>query len=227
MGEKQVREIKALLRDPDIQISEVAHRYGISRTTLYKYAEVIKHCEKTSQKCAKTSMNLIQNTGTQLIIDLMRPPLRNDNRLDCITPLRAFKLDTSNLSPWNPKPGVLKARLFDHQDNQLAASSEADVLYELLFKRGLDLCAPIEKRNVEGLDVHAIGGGELIVCLAEKITREQVESLSQGIIAWHKELAPAGNVTCVFRNSAFADGRAKTDMVTILHQHGIANMRSL
>ncbi|MDE7539129.1 recombinase family protein [Gluconobacter sphaericus] len=50
LGEKQVREIKALLRDPDIQVSEVARRYGISRTTLYKYAGVIKPREKISQK---------------------------------------------------------------------------------------------------------------------------------------------------------------------------------
>lgn len=34
---KQVREIKALLRDPEIQITEVAKRYGVSRTTIYKY----------------------------------------------------------------------------------------------------------------------------------------------------------------------------------------------
>lgn len=50
LGEKQVREIKALLRDPDIQVSEVARRYGVSRTTLYKYAGVIKPREKNSQK---------------------------------------------------------------------------------------------------------------------------------------------------------------------------------
>lgn len=50
LGEKQVREIKALLRDPDIQASEVARRYGVSRTTLYKYAGVIKPREKTIQK---------------------------------------------------------------------------------------------------------------------------------------------------------------------------------
>lgn len=50
LGEKQVREIKALLRDSEIQVSEVARRYGISRTTLYKYAGVIKPREKTSQK---------------------------------------------------------------------------------------------------------------------------------------------------------------------------------
>ena len=41
LNHKQVREIKALLRDPDISVSEVASRYGISRTTLYKHVGVI------------------------------------------------------------------------------------------------------------------------------------------------------------------------------------------
>jgi DNA invertase Pin-like site-specific DNA recombinase len=34
---KQIKEIKALLRDPSIPVSTVAKRYGVSRTTLYKY----------------------------------------------------------------------------------------------------------------------------------------------------------------------------------------------
>ncbi|MDP0790087.1 site-specific DNA-methyltransferase, partial [Klebsiella pneumoniae] len=80
-------------------------------------------------------------------------------------------------------------------------------------------------------DVHAVGGGVLLACLAEKITREQVEPLAQGIIAWHKELVPAGPAgkesTCVFRDSAFADDVAKTNLAAILEQHGIQNVRSL
>ncbi|HFQ9655715.1 TPA: hypothetical protein ACHTMS_006710, partial [Pseudomonas aeruginosa] len=51
-----------------------------------------------------------------------------------------------------------EATLFDHQDHLLEGRSEADVLYELLLKLGLDLCVPIEKRGIEGLDVHAVGG---------------------------------------------------------------------
>jgi adenine-specific DNA-methyltransferase len=143
------------------------------------------------------------------------------------TGFRVFKLDTSNIRAWNPKPDDLEATLFDHQDHLLEGRSEADVLYELLLKLGLDLCVPIEKRTVEDLDVHAVGGGVLMACLAETITREQVEPLAQGIIAWHKELAPAGDTTCVFRDSAFADDVAKTNLAAILEQHGIQNVRSL
>lgn len=78
-----------------------------------------------------------------------------------------------------------------------------------------------------GKDVHAVGGGVLVACLAETITRDDVEPLAQGIVGWHKALAPAGDTTWVSRDSAFADDVATTNMAAILEQHGIANVRSL
>ncbi|QAU36104.1 site-specific DNA-methyltransferase [Janthinobacterium sp. 17J80-10] len=143
------------------------------------------------------------------------------------TGFRVFKLDHSNIRAWNPNPADLAASLFDHQDHLLEGRSEGDVLYELLLKLGLDLCVPIERRTIAGCGVHSIGGGVLMACLAEKITREQVESLSQGILDWHKELAPAGETTCVFRDSSFADDVGKTNLTAILAQHGVQNVRSL
>ena len=41
LTEKQVREIRALLRDANIQATEVAKQYGVSRSTLYKHAGVV------------------------------------------------------------------------------------------------------------------------------------------------------------------------------------------
>lgn len=143
------------------------------------------------------------------------------------TGFRVFKLDHSNIRAWNPNPADLEASLFDHQDHLLEGRSEADVLYELLLKLGLDLCVPIEQRTIAGREVHAVGGGVLMACLAEQITGEQVEPLAQGIIDWHKELAPAGDTTCVFRDSAFENDVAKTNLTAILEQHGIQNVRSL
>ena len=143
------------------------------------------------------------------------------------TGFRVFKLDTSNIRAWNPQPENLQDALLDYQNNLLAGRSETDVLYELLLKLGLDLCVPIETRDIANFTVYAVGGGVLLACLAEKISREQAEPLALGIAAWHKELAPAGDSTCVFRDNAFADDAAKTNLSAILEQHGIANVRSL
>ena len=140
---------------------------------------------------------------------------------------RAFKLDTSNVRAWNPDRGDLVKTLLDHEEHLLPRRTEADILYELLLKLGLDLCIPIATRAVAGKDVHAIGGGVLIACISETVAREDVEQLAQGIVDWHKELAPAGGTTCVFRDSAFVDDVAKVNLAAILEQHGIQNVRSL
>jgi DNA invertase Pin-like site-specific DNA recombinase len=41
LGEKEIREIKALLADPASQVKDIAARYGVSRTTLYKRVGVV------------------------------------------------------------------------------------------------------------------------------------------------------------------------------------------
>jgi DNA invertase Pin-like site-specific DNA recombinase len=41
LDEKQKREIRALFRDPSITVKDVAKRYGVSRTTLYKTVGVV------------------------------------------------------------------------------------------------------------------------------------------------------------------------------------------
>ena len=85
----------------------------------------------------------------------------------------------------------------------------------------------MEHRDIAGKTVHAIGGGVLLACLTEQIGRDEVEPLALGIIRWHHELAPVGDSTCVFRDSAFRDDVAKTNLDAILNQHGLTNVRSL
>lgn len=140
---------------------------------------------------------------------------------------RVFKLDSSNIRTWDPDRDNLEQTLLDNLEHIKPGRSESDILYELLLKLGLDLCVPIETRSVAGKSVHAIGAGVLLTCLAESITREEVDSLALGIIAWLKELAPAGDTTCVFRDSAFVDDVAKSNLSAILFQYGIENVRSL
>jgi adenine-specific DNA-methyltransferase len=140
---------------------------------------------------------------------------------------RVFKLDSSNIRAWEPDRDNLNQTLIDHQEHLKADRTEEDILYELLLKLGLDLCVPIETKTIAGKAVHSIGGGVLLACLATQIAREEVEPLAQGIVAWHKALAPAGDTTCVFRDSAFADDVAKTNLAVILIQNGVSTVRSL
>lgn len=140
---------------------------------------------------------------------------------------RVYKLATSNILAWEPDRDNLDQTLLDHQEHLKVDRTEVDILHELLLKLGIDLCVPIEQKTIAGKAVHSVGGGVLIACLAEQIARAEVEPLAQGIIAWHKAMAPAGDTTCVFRDSAFADDVAKTNLAAILNQYGLANVRSL
>jgi adenine-specific DNA-methyltransferase len=140
---------------------------------------------------------------------------------------RVFKLDSSNIRAWEPDRNDLDRTLLDQQEHLKAERTEQDILYELLLKLGLDLCVPIAAKTIAGKTVHSIGGGVLLACLATQLTRDEFEPLAQGIVAWHKALAPAGDTTCVFRDSAFADDVAKTNLAAILNQHGLTTVRSL
>ena len=83
---------------------------------------------------------------------------------------RVFKLDTSNIRAWEPDRNDMDGALLENIDHIKPSRSEEDILYEVLLKLGLDLCVPIETRNIVGKSVHSIGAGTLITCLEEKIT---------------------------------------------------------
>jgi adenine-specific DNA-methyltransferase len=59
------------------------------------------------------------------------------------------------------------------------------------------------------------------------VTQEDAEPLALGVIDWHKEQAPSGESTVVFRDSAFVDDVAKSNLSAILQQHGLENVRSI
>ncbi len=140
---------------------------------------------------------------------------------------RTFRLSDSNIKAWTPRSDDVAQSLLDHLENLNAGRSDDDVLYELLLKLGLDLCVPIESKVVAGKAVQSIGGGVLLACLDQSIKAAEAEALALGIVAWHRELQTAGDVTCVFRDSAFENDVAKTNLAAILEQHGIAKVRSL
>lgn len=145
---------------------------------------------------------------------------------------KVFKLASSNIKAWNPNRTDLEGSLLDHKEHLVEGRSEQDILYELLLKRGVDLTTPIETKQIAGKNVYSIGFGKIITCLDDLIAANDVEPLAAGIIAWQKELKNTLGVKVLethvfFKDSAFRDDVAKTNMAAILSQNGIDHVRSL
>ena len=143
------------------------------------------------------------------------------------TGFRAYKLASSNIRAWEPDAANLETSLLKNAEHLVPGRKEQDVLYELLLKLGLDLCVPIETKSISGKTIHSIGGGALIACLGDGLSKEVIEPLASGIVAWRASLAPAVDTRVVFKDSGFADDITKTNMAAILNQNGISDVRSL
>ena len=140
---------------------------------------------------------------------------------------RVFKLDTSNIRAWKPNGNDLKTSLFDNLEHIEPERSNDDVLYEVLLKLGLDLCVPMEAQQIAGKTVHSIGGGALMTCLDAHIGVADAEGLALGMAKWREAQGTATETTAVFRDSAFENDVAKSNLAAILEQHGIKHVRSL
>ncbi len=178
-------------------------------------------CDKLGLKrnIAELTKERLRRAGSKIKAE--NPTFSGDNGF------RVFKLATSNIRAWEPDAADLESSLLKNVEHLVHGRKEQDVLYELLLKLGLDLCVPIEAKTIAGKSVHSIGGGALIVCLADGLTKDVIEPLASGIVAWRAALAPAVDTRVVFKDSGFKDDIAKTNMAAILNQNGITDVRSL
>ncbi|HBQ7381113.1 TPA: site-specific DNA-methyltransferase, partial [Klebsiella pneumoniae] len=77
---------------------------------------------------------------------------------------RVFKLDTSNIRPWEATAETLSEQIDAYVSPILEGRSEEDLLTELMLKRGIDLSVNIETRQFDGLTVSCVDGGKLFTC---------------------------------------------------------------
>lgn len=140
---------------------------------------------------------------------------------------RVFKLDTSNIRPWEATAETLSEQIDAYVSPILEGRSEEDLLTELMLKRGIDLSVNIEIRQFDGLTVSCVDGGKLFTCFAKQIPASSVEELTKGIIDWHKSLKAGKDTVCYFLDDAFENNIAKTNLCAILEQHGLTNLHSL
>lgn len=140
---------------------------------------------------------------------------------------RRLILASSNICAWEPNHGDLETTILANVEHLVTGRSNFDILFELLLRLGLDPCDSIEERQIAGMSVFGVATGPLIVCLGESMTCDLVEELGAGIINWSDTMSAEGPVRVVFRDSGFSDDVAKTNMVAILSQNGINDIRAI
>ncbi len=134
---------------------------------------------------------------------------------------RVFKLDTSNLKPWDPEVEELEDTLKGLVDPIKEDRTQEDMLFEIMLKYGIDLTMPIEKINIKGKIAYSIGLGYMIVCLEDGLTLDVIEAIGT-LKQSGQEIARV-----VFRDSGFADDNVKTNAVQLLKKFGIEDFRTI
>jgi adenine-specific DNA-methyltransferase len=177
--------------------------------------------------CAELGFKNIADISRERIIRAGKAIKNQENGKNVDVGFRSFSLSSSNIVAWNPDRHDLEKTLLSHSDHLVDGRTDLDILTELLLKRGIELTAPIEKRVASGKAIYSVGFGVIFACLEGAIGSADVEQVGQAILDWYKELEPEADSHVFFRDSAFADDIAKTNMAAILEQNGISHVRSL
>ncbi|MEZ9804558.1 site-specific DNA-methyltransferase [Vibrio sp. 10N.261.55.B8] len=170
-----------------------------------------------------SNKSVAHKEGYKVLSELTRERLsRAIDSLGVKDGFKVFKLDKTNIRPWDADFDNLEQVLQQATESIKADRSSEDVLYEIFLKYGYDLTTPVETEVVNGKAVFVVGAGALIVCLDDEITGETVE----GIAKLKEELDPE-TTQVVFKDAGFADSNVKTNAIQILKQAGIDDVKSI
>ncbi len=138
------------------------------------------------------------------------------------TGFKSFKLDTSNIKPWDATFDTVEDMVEQSIDSIKPKRSDYDVLYEILLKYGLDLTYQISEHDINGIKVFNVAFGSLLVCLADDITNETIV----GIGELKKELDSESS-RVVIKDTSYKDSCDKLNAIETLKQYGITDVKCI
>lgn len=128
---------------------------------------------------------------------------------------KVFKLDSTNIKPWDSENILDEKTLFDYGDVFKENRSKEDILYEIMLKYGVfDLL--VSEVLINGKKMYRVGKRSMIVCLEDEITSEDVKGIA--------ELRPK-NV--VFKESGFKDDNDKINAEYNLERAGVEDVKCI
>ena len=158
----------------------------------------------------------IRRAGKKILEENAQAQIGNEEKKPLDIGFKVFKLDTSNLKTWDGTPiEEHQIDLFYERLNSMINAvkddrTDMDVVYEVMLKMGIPLDIPVTYIDVNDKVVYVVGEFLLMICLADKITAEDIE----GMAAY----APA-KIICA--EAGFADDSALSNAHYILRDRAI------
>lgn len=128
---------------------------------------------------------------------------------------KVFKLDSTNVKPWDNENEMDEATLFDSVDIFKEGRSKEDILYEIMLKYGI-FDMPANEIEVNGKIMYRVGKRYMIVCLEGDITNEDIQAIAN--------LSPK---TVVFKESGFKNDNDKINAVYNLEKAGVEDIKCI
>jgi len=158
----------------------------------------------------------IRRAGKKLLEENTQMELGDEEKSPLDVGFKVFKLDTSNLKTWDGTPihdkqiDLFYERLNAMIDTVKDDRTDMDVVYEVMLKMGIPLDVEVQYMEINDKIAYIVGDFILMICLADKITAEDIENMAQ--------YAPA-KIICA--EAGFADDSALSNAHYILKDRAI------
>jgi len=173
-----------------IQIPETTNK----KSDAYK-AGYENICEIGKERIRRAGEKIIEESGNK----------------DLDVGFKVFKLNSSNLTKWNPDVDNLEDSLVSAADNIVEGRSSLDLVYEIMLKYGLELTLPVEEISK---DIFSVAFGSLVVCLRDDVDENVIHEIF--------ELVNGSSVSrVVFKDNGFKSDSDKTNIKENLRVHGV------
>lgn len=129
---------------------------------------------------------------------------------------KVFQLDDSNLKKWDDRAEELEEQLLEYLNPLKEGRTEEDIVYEILLKYGIDITAPIEKKQLENKNVYVLENGTFLLCFDRNLNLSFIEALL-------KEFPDLKRA--VFFDEGFLNDTEKLNAEQLFKQYGVTDIR--
>ncbi len=141
--------------------------------------------------------------------------LSSDEKFTTDIGFKVFKLDSTNIQPWDNEIEIDEKQLYLYNDVFKEGRTKEDILYEIMLKYGIfDMRAG--EVEINGKTMYRVGKRYMIVCLEDEITLDDVKAIA--------ELSPR---TVVFKETGFKNDNDKINAEYNLEKAGVEDIKCI